>query len=495
MNQAPESGDTQKRLAAARALLARDPADTNGLLMLAEGLLGARQPERALSALERLPPREQDNARRLMLEGRARNNLGDLNAAETAFRRLLQVEPDNAGAHSNLGHVLRGLMRSQDAEQHLRRAIEIEPEHCRALQTLAAVCLASGRTGEAVEALQTAARVQTDNPVLLGHLGAALHRNGDFPAAERAYKAALALDPDQAEVWLNLGITLQDTDRLAQAVPAYERAVSTAPGSIAARIRLIEALLARGDSQAALRAVESAQALDPAHPSLLAARSLALLGVGRTPEADALLDVPRLVSSIDLDPPPGWDSMRAFNLSLAEHVLGHPTLAYEPEGNATRRGRHTGNLLEGEKGPVALLEQAVRVAVTRYTEQLDQPPDHPFPGPLPGALKLTMWSVVMDTAGHQLPHIHPAAWLSGVYYVELPPSLGDGNDHSDGWIEFGLPPEELQSEPGPALHAFAPAEGRLFLFPSYFYHRTMPFEGPARRISIAFDVLRRVPGG
>ncbi|MCW5581951.1 MAG: hypothetical protein KIS72_11480 [Luteimonas sp.] len=34
-----------------------------------------------------------------------------------------------------------------------------------------------------------------------------------------------------------------------------------------------------------------------------------------------------------------------------------------------------------------------------------------------------------------------------------------------------------------------PEEGTMLLFPSYFYHRTLPFEDESPRISIAFDVL------
>jgi hypothetical protein len=33
-----------------------------------------------------------------------------------------------------------------------------------------------------------------------------------------------------------------------------------------------------------------------------------------------------------------------------------------------------------------------------------------------------------------------------------------------------------------------PKEGLALFFPSYLYHRTIPFEGPTPRISIAFDV-------
>ena len=48
--------------------------------------------------------------------------------------------------------------------------------------------------------------------------------------------------------------------------------------------------------------------------------------------------------AVDLEPPPGYASISAFNKALADHLLAHPTLAYEPAGHATRLGRHTGNL-------------------------------------------------------------------------------------------------------------------------------------------------------
>jgi hypothetical protein len=39
------------------------------------------------------------------------------------------------------------------------------------------------------------------------------------------------------------------------------------------------------------------------------------------------------------------------------------------------------------------------------------------------------------------------------------------------------------------VKAFRPEEGLMMVFPSYFYHRTIPFEAVEQRISIAFDVL------
>jgi hypothetical protein len=41
----------------------------------------------------------------------------------------------------------------------------------------------------------------------------------------------------------------------------------------------------------------------------------------------------------------------------------------------------------------------------------------------------------------------------------------------------------------PEVRAVQPEEGMMILFPSYFYHRTVPFETGETRISIAFDVM------
>ena len=34
-----------------------------------------------------------------------------------------------------------------------------------------------------------------------------------------------------------------------------------------------------------------------------------------------------------------------------------------------------------------------------------------------------------------------------------------------------------------------PREGRMLLFPGYFFHNTVPFASAERRISIAFDLV------
>ena len=74
-----------------------------------------------------------------------------------------------------------------------------------------------------------------------------------------------------------------------------------------------------------------------------------------------------------------------------------------------------------------------------------------------------------------MPHIHPSAWLSGVYYVALPSSLGADDDGTAGWIEFGRPYWDFQIRAEPETRLIEPEEGLMLLFPSYMFHRTLPF--------------------
>ncbi len=114
--------------------------------------------------------------------------------------------------------------------------------------------------------------------------------------------------------------------------------------------------------------------------------------------------------------------------------------------------------------------------------------DHPYLASKPTDWTLTLWATVLDRDGHQAAHVHPTGWLSGVYYVAVPEPAPDAPEKS-GWIEFGRPPDELGLRRDPSVHALGPTPGLMLLFPSYFYHRTMPFTGAGQRVSIAFDLM------
>ena len=129
----------------------------------------------------------------------------------------------------------------------------------------------------------------------------------------------------------------------------------------------------------------------------------------------------------------------------------------------------------------------IRRAVEDDARSLPAEAAHPFVASRPRHWALTAWGVVLEAQGHQIPHNHPTAWLSGVYYVKVPDIVRAPGQGQDGWIEFGRPPDHFHSTVAPEVRAFRPEEGLMLLFPSYIYHRTVPFEAAGTRISIAFD--------
>jgi hypothetical protein len=99
----------------------------------------------------------------------------------------------------------------------------------------------------------------------------------------------------------------------------------------------------------------------------------------------------------------------------------------------------------------------------------------------PSLLSLTSWAVRLGELGHQEQHIHPSGWVSGVIYLQLDRS----KEEAAGNIEFGYTNSKGEFV---VAHELSPKEGHIILFPSYFEHRTNPYTGENKRISIAFDI-------
>ena len=75
--------------------------------------------------------------------------------------------------------------------------------------------------------------------------------------------------------------------------------------------------------------------------------------------------------------------------------------------------------------------------------------------------------------------------MSSALYVSLPPEVERGEG---GALAFGVPDAALGLDL-PPRRVEHPKVGRLVLFPSYFWHGTMPFESAEPRLTVAFDAL------
>lgn len=348
---------------------------------------------------------------------------------------------------------------------------------------------ALGETAAARQAYEAALALQPDLHTARLNLGSVWLAEGEARRALDCFRAVAAAWPAAPRIAYNEGVALQTLGDDAAACAAFERALLAEPGHLEALNNLCVSLLRLGRAADALAVCDRQLALAPVQRKPLAYRAAALLELGRRDEAALLLDFPRLVRRHELPAPAGFGSLAAFNAALAAHVRAHPSLRFEPPDRSTRGGSQTGELLVGEQGPCAALATAIRAAVTGYLAELPaRAPDHPYASQVPARWRLATWAVVLAAQGHQGPHFHPSGFLSGVYYVSLPPDMQRASPDA-GALEFGRTEEAVGGRAEPLIHLVQPAEGSLLLFPSYFYHRTLPFESTAERISIAFDVI------
>ncbi|MCZ6912500.1 MAG: TIGR02466 family protein [Proteobacteria bacterium] len=467
-------------------------------------------------------------------EGMRRQNAHDYAGAESLYRQVLQAEPNQPDAlhllgliaqqagqsasaidlirsaikvnqhnpdyYHNLGIVYESLKNYDAAIQCNMRAVHLRPDSFASRFSLANDYRLAGRLDEAIGEYRNVLTLRPDDAEVYSNLGAALGALGRSQEAVDSLRKALEIKPDQSDMHSNLGMALHSLGNLQEAENNYRRALELNPDFLTAWGNLAEILLERGRPDEALAAARETLRVDSSNQVAFALIAIACNELDETGERDRILDF-SLASAIDIEPPQARtaggnddknDALHFFNTELARHTLSHPSLVFEPTGKSTRKGRQSGELLVEPKGPVAHLEKQIRAAVKEYIARIPGDTDHPFLSRKPEHWQLSAWVTILNREGHQLPHIHPAAWLSGVYYVQVPEQ--NSAQENAGWIELGRAPEHLRKGKPMPMKYLEPVPGRMYLFPSYFYHSTVPFGGDRPRISIAFDVTP-IPAG
>lgn len=486
---------TAGELGAARELLGRAVARAPGhafawrnLAAVEEALGDAPASAAALvSALAAMPqaPVEAwvDAASRALVAGRPR-------LAGVALERALAIDPAHREALRLEVVRLDAEARALDAQQAAERLLALAPDDAAALAAFAAVWSKASTPEGLARGLDAAERLLARNPAHAGALESAawcLHKLGDQEAAIVRAREAVAAAPEVPSCAEALATILERADRLEEAREVLDAArlrfpSAAVPARLRARVRL-----RLGDYAGALDDARAAVALAPGDQEAIAFAGIALAHLDGVDAMRAWLGLPGVVTAVDLPTPEGFADAGSFHRALAADIRGHSRLRFEPVGLVARRGWLTEDLLADRTPAIVGFERALREAIETHRASRRAEPGHPFLGAIPGPdWHINVWATRCERQGLIDTHLHVESWLSGSYYVALPPALG-GDGHA-GWLEFNRPPPDLPAVPESAIDRFEPRVGRLYLFPSYLYHRTLPFEGEGERISISFDL-------
>ena len=113
------------------------------------------------------------------------------------------------------------------------------------------------------------------------------------------------------------------------------------------------------------------------------------------------------------------------------------------------------------------------------------------------AWSLFAWYNVNRYGDHHAPHTHPKSYLSGTYYVRVPPAPSHVDDPRarHACISFFDPrtgANMITAGPEPdarASHTILPDAGTLLMWPSPMQHQVHPNLSEEQRISISFNVI------
>ena len=453
-------------------------------------------------------------------------SIGKLKEAELSFRKAIEIKPDYTEAHFNLGNILKALGKFQEAEKPLRKTIELKPDFAEAHLNLGIILTALGKFQEAEISTLKAIEIKPDYAEAhynLGILGIILRDLDQLREAELSFRKAISIKPDYAEAHYDLGIILKALGNLQEAELATRKAIEIKPnfadahsslGSILESnnkleeaknsYRKIQVLkpdldmnmsfaslyLKEKDPKNALILINKFLEINPADTTALAYKTIALRGVNKFDETNALINFPKLVKKIYSQNIIKEDIFE-FNKKFRNSLLLDPRRRAEENqsGWAIRGGSVIRRLFTDLNNPfISQFHKMLSQAIENYIKDLPIDSEHPFLRKQIGQVSIdNCWVNFLKPGDFQANHIHNNGWLSGVYYLDEPKV--EKNKSNAGWIEFNRSGNNLPHFGGEKeIKSIKPEVGMFILFPSYVWHGTIPYSADYTRGSISFDI-------
>lgn len=455
-----------------------------GALLIDQGLFAE-----AITALDAATAASPDYFNALYYRGWALSRLGKHDEALLALKSARALRPGSFEVDFSIANALRDASRNDEALAAYRELIEQRPDATELHVEFNNLAWASGRRNDFLTTFAMARQRVGDNVELM-YLEAIFHlRRDNWVAAEKLLARAYRMAPDRADIAGQLARALSSQGLFEESYELFMAAIALAPDAVTHQQQLGFALLRDHQPARALNIFERALAQDIDDQLSLAGISLAYRESGDS-RYQLLIDYAKYVGVYDLAPPSGFADSLAFNRALAAELDALHTTRMEPLDQTLRGGTQTtGQLFEQTSGVIVQVRESIQAAITDYIQNLPDHPQHPMTRRRKQAFGFSgSWSCRLRSEGFHTNHIHPQGWISSAYYVRLPEDHGTEFSNPRGWLGLGASNLALGNED--RMEKFVqPRIGRLVLFPSFYWHGTVPFTDGGDRLSVAFDVV------
>lgn len=223
-----ELGDSAGAVEPLERAARAQPMDRNAAAFLAEALLGAGLPDKAVGQFRRAAEMAPEDPRVWYGLGRSYEKLSDSAQAQQAWERLMQLPP------------------SRESYMHLAEV----KEH-------------AGEYVEAAKRWREALGIAPNDPHVEGGLVWALYKARDYQAAIPVIDRLLLKNPQSAELNFLRGACQVNLEEPETGLPYLEKAVALDAGFVPARAALGQALLRTGKPKEAIPHLRAALETDP----------------------------------------------------------------------------------------------------------------------------------------------------------------------------------------------------------------------------------------
>ena len=286
-----------------RRVLQLKPDDLATLVWLGTAYLDQGQPDAAEPLFVHATMLQPRDASAHLGLGRTALAKRDYRRAVQEFEQVLAIDPRASIAHYPLSVAYRALGDPAQADAHLRQrgTTEVGPpdplmaEVRGLLQSAAAEeqrglrALQSGDAAAAVGYLRKAVEVDPDNPSPRHELATALSLTGDTHGAIAEFEETLRRSPTFTPAHYSLGVLLAANGRYTDAIQHLSAAVAQEPNDVRVRLQLGQALGRTRQFDKAMVQYQYALKLEPQLADAQFGYAMALVGLGRYPEARDVL--------------------------------------------------------------------------------------------------------------------------------------------------------------------------------------------------------------
>jgi len=292
-----------------QAALSKAPELGLARRMLIATYLRGRQPDKALSALQPILDKIENDSNLLALAGEVFMQNGDAEKAETYFAKASALDPENQAKRTSIALSQLAQGETDTANRELEKIASIDTG-IKADLALIASHLRARKFDQALKAIDVLEKKQPDNPLTDNLRGNALLGKRDIGAARKSFESALsknatyfpavaslarldvaekkpdeakkrfenllAKDPKNTQAWLALaGFQARTGGKPDEVAALISKAIAANPADVPARLALINLYLGSKDAKKAVSAAQEALVALPDNPAILEAEGRA----------------------------------------------------------------------------------------------------------------------------------------------------------------------------------------------------------------------------